>query len=182
MNYLSEQLKFCLINAAVEKIGCGANSQIMQISLEIKQPSQFFWVRKIRSVDISRCCAKCFIGESDTRLYHGTAYGQTPRFIKLEIEPAEKYVAYYLCGLSAGFKYEKNTHLAFIHAPGERVHVESEQMEVTIENTRWIDFEGADYTPNPRGEYTDEQRMCRNWIFANFIRDGMIGNAGGDDL
>ena len=166
-------------DAAVAKSDCGTNSQTMKVSLDIKRASQFFWLCKIRSVDISRCCKKCFRGESEGRLYHGTAYGQTPRFIELEVEPAKKYVAYYLCGLSAGFKYENNTHVAFAHVPGELLQVETEQIKLEISNAKRIDFEGADYTPEPPGEYTDEQRACRNWIFANYIRDGMVTDAGG---
>ena len=144
----------------------------MKMSLDIKKPSQFFWLCKIRDVDISRCCKKCFCGESEGQMYHGTAHGQTPRFIELEVKPAEKYVAYYLCGLSRGFVYENNTHVAFLHAPGELLQVDTAQIELKITNARRIDFEG--YKPDPPGEYTEEQRKCRNWIFANYVRDGMI--------
>jgi len=148
------------------------NTNIMRISLDIKKPSEFFWLRKIRAVNIQQCCAKCFIGQSDVRMFHGTKHGQTPRFIELDIEALKKYVAYYLCGLSRHYNYAKNTHLAFIHAPFEAVFADSDQIEARITNARRIDFEG--YTPDPPGEYTEYQRACRNWIFANFLQDGML--------
>ena len=34
-----------------------------------------------------------------------------------------------------------------------------------------IDFQS--YQPHPEGEFTEEQRTCRNWIFANYLLDGM---------
>ena len=146
----------------------------MKISLDIKAPSEFFWVREIRAVDIGQCCAKCFIGDSDTRMYHGTKHRQTPRFIELDIAPEERYIAYYLCGLAKNYQYQNNTHVAFVHALDETLHVVTEQIDVTITNARRIDFEGEGYTPNPEGEYTERQRTCRNWIFANYLRERML--------
>ena len=149
------------------------NETNMKIFLDIKVPSEFFWVRKIRDVNISKCCAECFIGDSDTRMYHSTKQRQTPQYIELEIEPAERYVAYYLCGLAKNYYYQNNTHIAFINAPGEVLRLETSQINVTISNARRIDFEGEGYIPNPEGEYTKRQRTCRNWVFANYVRDKM---------
>ena len=144
----------------------------MKISLNIKRPSEFFWVRKIRGVDISQCCAKCFIGESDTRMYHATTNGQTPRSVEMEVKPGAQYVAYYLCGLSKNYFYQNNTHVAFVYAPGEMLRVETSQIELTISNARQVDFQK--YVPKPEGVYNQRQRTCRNWIFANYIRDGLL--------
>ena len=148
----------------------------MQLLLNVKETSSFFWLRKIRSVSINTCCAKCFYGHKVSQVYNETRFREAPYSVVLDVEPSEKYLAYYLCGLSLGMKYENNTHVAFVYAPGEQVHIETSQMEVTIKNARWIDFESADYTPDPPGEYTDEQRKCRNWIFANYLKDGKLQN------
>jgi hypothetical protein len=150
------------------------SSEVMRMSLDIKKPSEFFWVRKIRGVDISKCCAECFIGESDTRLYHGTVKNQTPRKIDLDIEPNKNYIAYYLCGLSKGYKYNFNTHVAFIYRPGETLRVKSPQINLEIINAHRVDFQNMKYTPNPLGYFSKRQQICRNWIFANFIRDGKL--------
>ena len=157
------------------------NKNNMDIFLKIKKPSEFFWVRRIKNVDISRCCAKCFIGDSDTRLYHATAKGQTPRTVELELIPDDKYVAYYLCGLAKNFHYPDNTHIAFVYAPGETLQVETSQVEVTISNASRIDFEHEGYVPNPMGSYTEQQRVCRNWIFANYILEKMLNKKVGDE-
>jgi hypothetical protein len=130
--------------------------------------------RKIRGVNIHKCCADCFLGDKDNRLYSAT-HGKDkvyPMSIEMEIEPHNKYLAYYLCGLSPGFKYEANTHVAFIHVPGKILTKETEQITLEITNANLIDFEG--YVPNPHGEFTSEQRPCRNWIFANYLNDKML--------
>ena len=46
----------------------------IHLRLEIRKKCSFFWLRDIRAVDISKCCAKCFIGEKDNRVYYGTLY------------------------------------------------------------------------------------------------------------
>ena len=146
----------------------------MFVKLNIKKPSEFFWLRSIRDVDISQCCAKCFIGDSDTRMYHGTVNGQTPRSIELELAANPKYIAYYLCGLAKNFVYRSNTHIAFVHAPKETLAVENGQIELTITNARHIDFQKELYKPNPVGRYDEKQRACRNWIFACYIVEKLM--------
>jgi len=152
--------------------GEGLEPRPMKMSLNVKQTSSFFWLRKIRGVNINKCCAGCFISDKESQLYRMTHYKPVPIVFEMDIEPAEKYVAYYLCGLSRGMVHANNTHVAFVYAPGEVLHRETEQMKVEISNARWIDFES--YVPNPPGEFTEEQRKCRNWIFANFIKDRML--------
>ena len=44
----------------------------MRLHLELKKKCNFFWLRDIRDVDIEECCAKCFIGGKDNRVYYAT--------------------------------------------------------------------------------------------------------------
>ena len=144
----------------------------MTMQLHIHHKSQFFWLRKINGVNIYECCAKCFLGAKDSRVYHATHGAIYPAYLEMDVEPSEKYIAYYLCGLSAGMKYENNTHVAFLHSPGELLQRETERIKLEISNAKWIDFES--YVPNPVGEFSVAQRRCRNWIFANYINDGIL--------
>lgn len=143
----------------------------MQLKLKVKRYHEFFWLRDIRGVDIYKCCAECFLGGKDNRVYYGTLHQQTAD-IDIEVKEHPKAVAYYLCGLSAGFNWYQNTHVAFVPAPGETVYVNNANIELTITDARRIEF--ADYVPNPPGFFTKRQRTCRNWIFANYINDGML--------
>ncbi|MCX4256454.1 MAG: hypothetical protein OSJ54_05955 [Oscillospiraceae bacterium] len=144
----------------------------MHLTLEVKRYHEFFWLRDIRRVDIYKCCAECFIGKRDSRVYYGTLH-KPKALIDIDVKEDDKAVAYYLCGLSAGYNWYQNTHVAFVPAPSERIDIENDNIKLTITDARRIDFEG--YKPNPPGYFTNRQRKCRNWIFANYINDGMLG-------
>ena len=143
----------------------------MHLSLEVKKYHQHFWLRAIHRVRIDKCCTGCFIGTKDMRVFNATRY-KSYVLVDLEIEDDPQAVAYYLCGISAGCKWENNTHIAFIPALGEKLEFNDEQCGVIITDARQIDFQS--YQPNPEGDYTPQQRTCRNWIFANYIRDDML--------
>ena len=142
----------------------------MRLHLEIRKKCNFFWLRDIRDVDITQCCAKCFIGGKDNRVYYGTLH-KSKAVLDIEIQQHPDAKAYYLCGLSDGFVWELNTHCAFVPASGSEVRIDNDRLFLVITNAKRIHF--WDYTPHPRGHCTKEQRTCRNWIFANYIRDGM---------
>ncbi len=154
----------------------------MHLRLEVKKYHEFFWLRDIRGVNSYKCCAECFIGGKDNRVYYGTLH-QPSALIDIDVKEHPKAVAYYLCGLSAGFNWWQNTHVAFIPAAGEKVFVDNANIRLEITDAREIRFQS--YKPNPPGYFTKRQRSCRNWIFANYINDGMLlkegsknGNAG----
>lgn len=142
----------------------------MRLRLEILKRCNFFWLRAITDVNIHECCAKCFIGKKDNRVYYGTLH-KDRAVVDIDVEPLRNVKAYYLCGLSAGFDWTQNTHVAFVPDAGHEARIENDRILLTITNARRIHF--WNYTPDPPGEFTKEQRSCRNWIFANYIRDGM---------
>lgn len=144
----------------------------MFMHLELKKECEFFWLREIEGVDISQCCMKCFLGTNDKRVYAKSR--NAPTVIDIEIYPSISLfqpLAYYLCGLSKHFNYSKNSHVAFNPSPGDTVNVDNDEIKLTITDAKRIDFEK--YRPNPEGVFTNRQRTCRNWIFANYIKDGM---------
>lgn len=154
----------------------------MRLILDVKRYHEFFWLRSIRKVNIYKCCAECFTGDRDGRVYWGTLH-QPSAHIDIEVKEHPKAVAYYLCGLSAGFNWWQNTHVAFIPAAGEKILIDNANIRLEITDAQEIRFQ--DYKPNPPGYFTKRQRTCRNWIFANYINDGMLlkedsedGNAG----
>lgn len=143
----------------------------MRLTLNVKRYHEFFWLRDIRGVNIYKCCAECFLGGRDSRVYYGTLHRPTAH-IDIEVKEHPKAVAYYLCGLSAGFNWYQNTHVAFVPAPGQTVEIDNPNIHLTITDAREIHFQ--DYKPNPYGYFSQRQRTCRNWIFANYINDGML--------
>ena len=93
------------------------------------------------------------------------------RDVDIMVRQSPRAKAYYLCGLSDGFVWELNTHVAFVPDSNSEVHIENDRIKLDITNARRIHF--WDYVPNPPGVYTKSQRTCRNWIFANYLKDGM---------
>lgn len=142
----------------------------MKLTLDIKKKCAFFWLRGICSARIDRCCAKCFIGDKFDEVYEKTRYKEKAS-VELEIEPDSRVKAYYLCGLSNGMKYEHNTHVAFVPCEGQTILIDNDKIHLEITDAHQIDFQN--YKPNPEGEFSPEQRACRNWIFANYLLDGM---------
>ena len=142
----------------------------MRLHLEIRKKCNFLWLRDIRDVDIEECCAKCFIGGKDNRVYYGTLH-KSEAVVDIIVQQHPKAKAYYLCGLSDGFVWALNTHVAFVPDRNSEIHIENDRIKLDITNARRIHF--WDYTPNPPGYYSQQQRTCRNWIFANYIKDGM---------
>ena len=144
---------------------------MMYMKLNIKKPCEFFWLRKIVGVDITQCCMKCFIGENDNKVYHASR--NAPTIIETEIPEEITFtppLAYYLCGLSKNFEYAKNTHIAFNPCDDGVIEIDNAEINLIITGAKQIDFAG--YKPNPPGFFTEKQRTCRNWIFANYIKDG----------
>ena len=142
----------------------------MKVSLEIKKRCSFFWLRAIRNARIDKCCAECFIGDKLNEVYEKTRF-KDKATVELDIPLDESVKAYYLCGLSRGFRYDDNTHVAFVPCKGQNIEIENDKIKLVITDARQIDFQS--YKPNPEGEFTHEQRTCRNWIFANYLLAGM---------
>ena len=142
----------------------------MHLRLEIRKRCEFFWLKYIQSVDITQCCAKCFNGPFDNRFW-GKTTGVSKALLEFDVTPPPGTLACYLCGLSDGYVWRLNTHVAFVQDPDSEIHIDSDRIRLDITNARRINF--WDYKPNPTGIFTKRQRTCRNWIFANYIKDGM---------
>ena len=111
-----------------------------------------------------------YIGPKDNRVYYGTLH-KSQAVVDITVQRCPDAKAYYLCGLSDGFNWALNTHVAFVPDLNSSIHIVTDRYVLDITNARRIHF--WDYTPNPPGEFTQAQRTCRNWIFANYIKDGM---------
>lgn len=142
----------------------------MRLRLELKKRCTLFWLKDIRDVDITQCCAKCFIGAYDPHFWDAT-HDKSEGIVDVIVKQHPDAKAYYLCGLSAGCVWKLNTHVAFVPDPNSEIHIDNDRIKLDITNARRINF--WDYTPNPPGNFTQRQRTCRNWIFANYIKDGM---------
>ena len=128
-----DKLSLVWYNISTNYSGGFTVSKPMRMTLDIKKASDFYWLRKFRAVSSNLCRPECFTSEEESKIYHGTAKQQTPHFI--DIKPAERYYAYLLCGCSKGVAQADNM-VAFVHQPGEMLHVVTEQVDVKITNAR----------------------------------------------
>lgn len=142
----------------------------MRLHLELKKKCTLFWLKDIRNVDITQCCAKCFIGVYDPNFWEAT-HNKSEGVVDVIVKQHSDAKAYYLCGLSDRCVWKLNTHVAFVPDPNSEIHIDNDRIKLDITNARRINF--WDYKPNPKGNFTERQRTCRNWIFANYIKDGM---------
>ena len=67
--------------------------------------------------------------------------------------------------------YAETTHVAFIPCEGQDIVIDNDKIHLLITDAWQISFQN--YKPHPVGEFTEEQRKCRTWIFANYLIDGM---------
>jgi len=147
----------------IQQLGFG-----VKIDLQVKHGYKFFWLKGISKAQIDKCRAECFTGENYPTVYNNTRR-EGKSSVSLNIAPLKHIKAFYLCGVSS--RYEDNVHIAFVPEKGSSFSIENSRYRVNVTNAREIHFQS--YKPNPDGEYTDEQRSCRNWIFANYLKDGM---------
>lgn len=150
----------------------------MHLTLTVKRYHEFFWLRDIQMVNIQACCAECFIGHKQGHVYWDTLR-KSHVVVDTAVNEHPHAKAYYLCGLSAGYNYNQNTHVAFVPAPGENIYIDNPNINLVITDARRVDFE--QYVPQPVGYFSQRQRTCRNWIFANYIKDGLLGEQKGGE-
>ena len=69
----------------------------MHLRLELKKRCELFWLKDIRDVDISQCCAKYFIGQYDPNFWDAT-HGKSEGVIDIYVRQNPRAKAYYTAG------------------------------------------------------------------------------------
>ena len=131
-------------------------------NLVIRANFRYLWLKTVKAVDLDQHCAKCLIGEYDSRI------SPAPSSIHgLELQDS----VYYLCGVSFPFKWENNFHLAFMPQPGSTIHYESNGITVDIEEAVQlpISLDSID-REHPKARLK-AYNTCRNWQFANWYKN-----------
>lgn len=133
----------------------------VQISAEFR----YLWLKTVKGVDLTQHCAKCLIGEYDTRI---NATMKEAADIELQNE------VYYLCGVAYPFVWVKNFHLAFMPAEGQNLRYESNGIMIEIEGAAQLPIseDYVDYT-YPKA-YLKSYRTCRNYQFAHWYSKNIL--------
>lgn len=125
---------------------------------------RYLWLKTVEDVDLSQHCARCLIGEYDSRI-------KADIIQKRNIELTDS--VYYLCGVAFPFDWNNNFHLAFRPCQGSTIHYENNGIEVVIEDAEQLPIsqDNVDMT-NPKAKF-GSYRTCRNWQFAHWFNDNL---------
>jgi hypothetical protein len=112
------------------------------------------WLKTVTAVDLRVHCIDSLIGDR-------IAVDRAVDFQGVQLDVAAP--AYYLCGLPYPYRWEMNSHLLAVPAPGEEHEWQQPTFDVVLADLRpvpiteeWID---------PADPHADERlyRTCRNW-------------------
>lgn len=129
-------------------------------NMQISANFRYLWLKTVKDVDLSQHCAKCLIGEYDSRI--------SPSKSSLHgIELADE--VYYLCGVSSPYNWEKNFHLAFMPAAGSSIHYESNGITIDIEGAVQLPISEKYVDVHHPKAHLKAYRTCRNYQFAHWF-------------
>jgi hypothetical protein len=132
--------------------------------IRVEAPFRYLWLKYVSGVDLSVHCADCLLGDYSELV--SPSLGLEAHDLTLDEYEGE---IFYLCGVAKPYDWDRNFHLAFRQAPGEKFAFEEHGLSVSILNAQRINFEAFD----ARNKSSSPNRTkpvfntCRIWIFAN---------------
>lgn len=133
-------------------------------SIEVEGTFKYLWLKSVRDVDLSRHCARCLIGDYDSRINNRMTEAHD---IELDGD------VYYLCGVSQPYRWENNFHLAFRRKDGSAIEYSSNGVTVRIEGAERLPIDAKYNNPADSHYMMKSYCTCRNWQFANYFETHM---------
>lgn len=130
--------------------------------MTVSSPFKYLWLKTVRDVDLSQHCAKCLIGEYDTRISN--------HITEIHNIPLSDCI-YYLCGVAQPYNWHRNFHLAFAPSAGKLLTYENNGISVEIEDAVPLPIDDSNNN-HPKMIYKSYS-TCRNWQFANWFHDNL---------
>jgi hypothetical protein len=135
--------------------------------LELKKTYRIEWLRYITGVNLSEHCMKAFLGTNDPRI-KGYKKGY------YDINLKEGYQYYYFCAVHEDWIWKNNVHIAFREKTGSRIIIDNERVNCLIENAEGIPIYNTSIDPNHPQAHNKLFNTCRNWMFANMIKNTFV--------
>ncbi|MCJ7820516.1 MAG: hypothetical protein MUP53_04880 [Bacteroidales bacterium] len=132
--------------------------------LELKKTYRIEWLRYITGVDLTQHCMKSFLGHNDPRI---KGYGRGYYDINLK----EGYQYYYFCAVHEDWIWKNNIHIAFREKTGSKIIIDNEKVKCEIENAEGIPITINAIDRNLPQASNELFYTCRNWMFANMIKN-----------
>lgn len=131
-------------------------------SIEVTGSFRYLWLKTVENVNLSVHCARCLIGEYDSRI-------KPFKGILEELELKDKY--YYLCGVALPYKWENNFHLAFKPCKGSKIDIKENGINIIIEDAERIMISPENIDPKDSHIKYKSYCTCRNWQFAHWFKN-----------
>lgn len=135
---------------------------ITVLQLSVSQPFSYLWLKYVHGTDLSVHCAKCLLGEYESRIHTNS-----PEFSNIRLRPAPYY---YLCGVSKPYVWSRNFHLAFREKEGSMLEVKRNGIHIILQNAEEVKFSQTDVDPADPHARHKAYFTCRNWQFAHKLR------------
>lgn len=124
------------------------------------------WLKYVRGANLSVHCARCLVGEYETRFK-----GYMASLANIELREAP---AYYLCGVAHDRDWSHNLHVAFAYAAGREIVIDDEFCRMKIVNARRLEISPRFIDWSMPEARKREYWTCRNWQFANMLAKGRL--------
>lgn len=141
--------------------------------IRVAAPFRYLWLKYVRGVDLDIHCADCLLGDNSELV--SPTMGAEAHGLVLDEYPGE---IFYLCGVTKPYDWDRNFHLAFRLAPGEKLVFEEHGVSLSLLNAQRIDFEAFDVRKKSSSPNRTKLvfNTCRIWIFANHAQQaGLLG-------
>ena len=132
-------------------------------NLELKKTYRIEWLRYITGVDLSNHCMKSFLGTNDPQI---KGYQRNYYNIKLR----EGYQYYYFCAVDQDWIWKNNIHITFREKAGSKIIIDNELVSCEIENAESIPIDSSAIDWSLPQSQNKKFSNCRNWMFANLLK------------
>lgn len=140
--------------------------------IKIEKQWSFIWLMYVNDIDLRKHCKQCLKGYTSKKIGKWTKHKKN---IKLN-ESEAKY--YYLCGGSYPYIWENNFHLAWKEKLGKSFEYTSNGITIKVKNGERIEFTEKDIEKTQKHANQSEYYTCRNWQFANKIKNTIYNEDG----
>lgn len=126
---------------------------------------RYLWLKYVTDINLKVHCARSLVGKYSTKVKNTKGDQVVPMILD---EAEAKY--YYLCGVTAPYRWANNFHLAFKEAEGKELIVERHGIRIVIQNAEEIPITDEYIAVDDPNAHKREFCTCRNWQFAHMIR------------
>jgi hypothetical protein len=132
-------------------------------NLTLKGRYRIEWLRYITGVNLSQHCLKSLIGHSDKRIMSFKT-----KYENLELKDAKFY---YFCAVEENFTWRLNIHIPFREKEGFLFKIDTDLVKGEFHNAEFIDIDPRQIDWSLPQSHQKAFSTCRNWQFANQIRN-----------